>query len=540
VSVETRILARMAGLRPALTRRLLVERGVRVPAPDGTDLVTDVYLPRAPGGRPTILIRTPYGRGVPSAPMAAAFAERGYSAVVQSCRGTFGSGGRVDFTCEAGDGRATADWIVGQSWSNGEIGTFGPSYLSFTQWALASTAPPQLKAMAIQVAASARGRSYYPGGSFALDTALTWAYGISTQELTGLARLRANRRQGRALGAAFRHLPLVEADAVAIGHPVPAFREWLRHEGPDDPYWQPLDFARAIPSLGVPVSLVAGWHDYYLPYMLDDHAALVRAGAPVRLTIGNWTHGAPGMGFLGLRQALEWFDVHLLGEGGETSPVRVEVMGGGGWRDLPGWPPDSAASPWHLQAGDGLDPEPPTPSDPDRYRYDPSDPTPALGGTSLSGNAGPQDNRPLEARDDVLVFTGQELDDDLEIIGPVAADLFVSSSLEHTDFFVRLCDVDAGGRSMTVCDGLLRLRPGHPLRDQDGIARIRVDLWPTAHRFARGHRIRLLVASGSHPRFARNPGSGEPLPTATTLVAADQAIHHDPAHPSSILLPVIT
>ncbi len=319
------------------------------------------------------------------------------------------------------------------------------------------------------------------------------------------------------------------------------FQDWLQHEQPGDPYWEPLDFSRIIPSLGVPVSMVGGWYDYYLPYLLEDHAALVRAGAPVRLTVGQWRHSSPAGFLTGLRQALEWFDVHLLGWNVEPDPagVRVAMMGGGGWRELRAWPPESVATRWYLQAGRGLAPTAPLPAEPDRYRYEPADPTPAVGGTSLSSNSGPRDNRGLEARADVVTYTSQPLAGELEIIGNVTADLYFSSSLEHTDVFARLCDVAPGGRSTNVCDGLLRLRPAEPPPAADGSVRVRVELWPTAHRFRRGHRIRLQVSSGAHPRYARNPGGGEPLATATTMLGADQAVHHDPEHPSALLLPVV-
>src|ERR1700743_1281118 len=154
-------------LPPALTRDVEVQRDVEVPAPDGAALLTDLYLARPAGPRPTILIRTPYGRrgiGGGAGLSARFFAERGYHAVVQSTRGTFGSGGEIGFDREAGDGRATADWITGQSWSNGDLGTFGASYLGFTQYALASTRSPQLKAMALATWGAERRAGYYPGG----------------------------------------------------------------------------------------------------------------------------------------------------------------------------------------------------------------------------------------------------------------------------------------------------------------------------------------------------------------------------------------
>ena len=477
-------------------------------------------------------MRCPYGRRGPYGTLARLFAERGYHAVVQSTRGTFGSGGQLDPDREAADGRAAADWIVGQGWSNGEIGGFGGSYLSFTQLALASTRPPQLKAMAIGVWGANRRAGFYPGGSFALDRALSWAYTIDNQERR-LALLLTPLRARRALGSAFAHLPLLDADTLALGRPAGYYRAQLEHDLPGDPYWAPTDFRPLLHDLGIPVTMIAGWYDAFLPYMLTDYQALREGGQPVRLRAGAWPHISPAMARHSFRDALEWFDTHLRHLPPPTPvPARVEVMGGGGWRDLQQWPPQASIQRWYLQPGHALATAPPPACEPDRYRYDPADPTPAAGGTSTSMNSGPKDNRALERRADVLTFTSAPVKSGLEIVGPVSAELHVTSSRAHTDFFARLCDVGPRGRSVNVTDGLLRLTAG-------GLRQIRVDLWPTAHRFGPDHRIRLQVSSGAHPRYARNPGTGEPLATATSLSVAEQTVHHDPGRSSAVLLPVL-
>ncbi len=149
-------------------------------------------------------------------------------------------------------------------------------------------------------------------------------------------------------------------------------------------------------------------------------------------------------------------------------------------------------------------------------------------------SSGPRDNRALEQRPDVLTYTSEPVTAPLTITGPVTAELFVGSSRPHTDFFARLCDVDPGGKSVNITDGILRLAGA-----TEPPQRISINLWPTAHQFRPGHRIRLQVSSGAHPRYARNPGSGEPLATASTLHTARQAVYHDPAHPSAVLLPVV-
>jgi uncharacterized protein len=525
--------ARALGLPPPTTPRVDVERGVRLPAPDGVELLTDLYLPRPLQPRPAILIRSPYGRTGPWGLFGRGFAERGYQVVVQSCRGTFGSGGEMTFSAEAADGRAAADWIVTQAWSTGEIGTFGPSYLSFVQWALASTRPPQLKAMAIHIMSADRSRSYYPGGAFALDNALTWTYLMAHQEGSRLAALRAQSRSRQALAPAFRHLPLRDADLLAAGHEVPYYRAWLEHE-PGDEFWQRLDFTPLLADHRVPTSFVGGWYDYFLPYLLEEFHTLAEAGADTQLVVGPWQHASfPGL-VAGFREGLAWLDVHLQGMETRRAParVRVQVMGGGEPRELSGWPPPATACRWHLQPGGGLAEGPPPASQPDRFRYDPADPTPAVGGTSLSSNSGPRDNRALEARPDVLTYTTAPLERDLEVIGPVVAELHLTSSIEHFDVFARLCDVEPRGRSVNVCDGIQRCGPGTPQP-------VRVDLWPTAHRFARGHRLRLQVSGGAHPRFARNLGTGEPLATGTRLAASDRILYHDPERPSWVTIPAL-
>jgi putative CocE/NonD family hydrolase len=286
--------------------------------------------------------------------------------------------------------------------------------------------------------------------------------------------------------------------------------------------------------------MVGGWHDIFLPLQLRDYAALRAAGRDPYLLIGPWRHADQQAVQAWVTDTLAWLRAHLAGDRSalRPEPVRIFVTGADEWRDLPAWPPETRPHRWHLHPGGDLAQAAPPGSDPDGYTYDPADPTPNLAGpTGLSGRAR-VDNRPLEARRDVLTYTSAPLAGDLEVAGEVVADLFVASSLEHTDFFARLCDVDPSGKSENICDALLRLTPGRPEREPDGSIRVRFTLWPAAHRFARGHRLRLQVSSGAHPRYARNPGTGEPLGTAVTLAAAQQRVFHDPGHPSALTLPV--
>jgi putative CocE/NonD family hydrolase len=523
-----------------------VERDVKVTVSDGTVLLADVYHPVGVDPAPTILERTPYGRANFASAMGPEFAARGYRYVLQACRGTDGSGGIHSYFAEARDGRDTADWIAGRPWFNGSLGTYGGSYMGFTQWALASTKPAYLKAMAVALSTSVRSYSWYPGGSLALEVIIPWdvgatrfnnpAAGARTTDISP----EAIERQMAELRAGFDHLPLGEVIHKLTGVDLQLYRDQLEHDGIDDPFWEPVSFRRLLAEWTVPTLLVDGWHDYPLPGVVEDYAVLSRSPAPVQLRVGAGGHlGGGGEG--GMTDApLDWFDTWLTGHEGllGPTPVKVHVQGhGGGWRDLDDWPPPSEPTRWYLHPFGRLARTPPaSSSEPDRYRYDPADPTPSVGGIGML-TGGAVDNRALEARPDVLVYTSDELPEPLEVIGPVEAELCVGSSLDHADFFVRLCDVHPDGRSVNVCDGLQRFDPVSIRRAEDGTFTAAVAMWPVGYRFAPGHRLRIQVSSGAHPVYARNLGTGEPPATATIMRAADQAVYHEPSRLSSVALP---
>ena len=528
------------------TNEVEVERDIKVTVSDGTVLLADVYHPLGVDDAPTILERTPYGRANFASAMGPEFAGRGYRYVLQACRGTDGSGGTHSYFAEAGDGRDTADWIAAQPWFNGSMGTFGASYMGFTQWALASTKPPHLKAMAVALSTSVRSYSWYPGGSLALEVIVPWDVGatqfnkqadaVPTTDISpeGIARRMAELKAG------FDHLPLGDVIQRLTGVDLQLYRDQLAHGDAGDPFWDPVNFRPLLAEWTVPTLLVDGWHDYPLPGVVEDYAVLRASPAPVHLRIGAGGHlGGGGEG--GMTDApLDWFDTWLLGREAllDPTPVKVHVQGEGGrWRDLPDWPPPSEPTRWYLRAGGHLAPMPPeAPSEPDCYRYDPADPTPSMGGIGML-TGGTVDNRPLEARPDVLVYTSDELGQPLELVGPVSAELQVASSLDHTDFFVRVCDVSPDGRSVNVCDGLQRFDPASIRRNPDGTFTAVVAVWPVGHTFAAGHRLRVQVSSGAHPVYARNLGTGEPPATATTLRAAEQAVYHEPGRLSWVTLP---
>lgn len=529
---------------PRATHRVEVRRDLPVPMRDGVTLLADRYVPVGAVRPPTVLVRSPYGRrGVAGLAFGRAFARHGFQVVLQSCRGGFGSGGLLDpLGDEHDDGLATLAWLREQPWYGGRLAMHGPSYLGYTQWAIAPFAGPDLKAMATSVTASQFRDAAYVGGAFALESSLMWITltALLDGRLGGAEAFLAPRRTRR---AALSGRPLGEMDVLSAGRGLPFFQDLLTHHAaPREAYWSRRDFSALVGEVEAAVTMVGGWYDVFLPWQIKDYLAMRAAGRRPYLTIGPWYHADIRHGRVANADALAWFKAHLLGDfsGLREQPVRLYVTGAGQWRDYPDWPvPGVREQRWHLQPGFALSPGNPRECGPDRYRYDPAHPTPSLGGPVLLGNSEPRDNRRLEARRDVLVYTGPELRENTEMIGPVTAHLHVRSGTGHADVVVRICDVHPDGASYNVCEGVRRLAPDDPPADPDGIRRIQVDLWPIGHRFRRGHRIRLHVAGGAYPRIARNLGTGEPLGTGSTMVAAEHEVFHDPAHPSAVVLPLV-
>jgi hypothetical protein len=348
-------------------------------------------------------------------------------------------------------------------------------------------------------------------------------------------------RSSGVLRSACDVLPVGKCDAAALGQPAPVYQDWIAHSAPGDQWWDPVRFGQRVNSLP-PASVIGGWYDLFLLAQVADYEALRGAGRPARLTIGPWTHASPGLFAETVRDGPRWFDEQLgVHPGSEPrAPVRVFVMGSRTWQEFSLWPPAGETQRWYLGRWGNLGPEPPAESAPDRFHYNPHDPTPAVGGPSLNvRTAGRKEQRRREHRHDVVTYTSPVLIEDLTVIGPVTATLYLRSSLEHTDFFVRLCDVSEKGRSYNLSDGIVRLEPGSVDKGEDDVFRLDIALWPTANTFRAGHRIRLQVSSGAHPLFCRNAGTGEPAATGANLRGADQEVFHDAARPSSIALPVV-
>jgi putative CocE/NonD family hydrolase len=255
--------------------------------------------------------------------------------------------------------------------------------------------------------------------------------------------------------------------------------------------------------------------------------------------IGPWSHTSRDLFARSVREGVAWFHAQVNG-GRPGPPVDLYIGGADEWRSYDEWPPPARTREWFLGPDHGLTTTSSPAATPDHLRYDPADPTPSLGGPLLTPKGGRRDNAQVEARDDVLVYSSDPLTADIEAVGPVTATIRVRSSTPDFDVYVRICDVDPAGRSENICDGLTRVSATTHEPDRDGVRAIEVPLWPTAYRWRVGHRIRMQLAGGAHPRYARNTGSGEPLATAATLRAVDHEVMIDSAHPSLIRLPIAT
>jgi uncharacterized protein len=520
---------------PPRRNRVTIDVKLRVPMKDGMHLLADHYIPVIGREAPTVLVRCPYGRGAPfSMLMAQLVAERGYHVLLQSCRGTYGSGGDFEpMRNEVADGQDTVGWLREQGWFNGRLATYGASYLGFVQWALAMDPPPELVAAVVQVGPHDFSRSAYHNGVFDLYNFLEWSDMMAHQEQArGMRGFVHTATAERRLRPVLDGMPVIDSARAHFGAGAPWFESWLEHPDIGDEFWAPLRCGEALDRISVPTLVVGGWHDLFIEQTIEQYTALTSRGVPARMVIGPWAHLDTTHAALVVAEGLSWLDRHLGEPDSDVmgGPVRVFVGGTGQWRDLPGWPvPGSREQRWHL-AGDMTLSTSQAAQGEASFRYDPADPTPSVGGAVMSMKAGVRDNRPVEERPDVLVYTSAALAEPVEIFGEVTASVAVTRDNPHADLFVRLCDVDARGVSRNVCDGIVRLTGTTPLS-----ATVTVILIGAAHRFNPGHRLRLQVADGAHPRFARNPGTGGVDAPPRDLVPTTYRIGPE----SALLLPVL-
>lgn len=568
---------------------VLIDKGIMVPMRDGVRLATDVYRLDGAAPAPVLLARTPYNKeGAVGGGGGVAFdilraAQAGYAVVVQDVRGRYASEGEFrPHVQEVADGVDAIAWVAGQPWSSGVVGTFGGSYLGGTQWLPARERPPALRAMAPAVTFSDGYEGLaYQGGVHVLHP-LRWAVAIAHEALR--RRLAAGRPTPA--GAAdldvertLAHLPL--DDHPPLRDLAPFWGEWLAHPTADA-YWRPISPDAGYERIGAPALHISGWYDIFLWSTFQNYRGMRQRGGTdharlnQRVVIGPWTHsnfsgsfserefGAAASGdaldLSGLH--LRWFDRWLKGADNGVDrepPVTLFVMGADRWRAEAEWPlPDTRYRPYYLRSagqantrhGDGaLSTEPPGDEPPDVYLYNPLRPVPTVGGQVIAPGAnamGPRDQRTVEARDDVLVYSTPPLDRPVEVTGPIELRLFAASSARDTDFTGKLVDVYPDGRAMILTDGILRARfrdsfTVPELLEPEAIYELRLDLWATANVFLPGHRIRLEVSSSNFPRFARNSNTGGEIASeaASEYRPAINRIVHDAAHPSQLLLPII-
>jgi len=500
---------------------------------DGIRLATDVYLPDGNGPWPVVLYRTPYGKN--SDYPSITWCERGYVIVAQDCRGRFDSEGVDHVFYDDGwgtykDGYETCLWILSQPWCNGKIGTIGGSARGITQNMLAGSLPPGLICQHVSVAASnLYSQAMYQGGSFRKALVEDW---LSGQGSIG-------------------YLPTL-----------------ISHPNYDDEFWSYYNPETRHALINVPAVNVGGWYDIFLQGTINSFVNLQSNSQPgsrgkQKLVIEPYGHGYGEGGFYwppNCRSApaayaseSRWLDYWMKGiDTGvmDQPPVCYYALGdvdqpdgpGNQWRFATDWPVPATEVPLYFHAGGPLDTVPPTPGEsPDTYVYDPMYPVPTLGGSEMTISKGPYDQRPVESRDDVMVFTTPVLENYVEITGKVLIRLYASSSALDTDFTGKLCDVYPDGRSMLVCDGVIRARHRNTMRYDEPmvpgtIYEFEIDLWETCIVFNAGHRIRVALSSSNYPRFDPNPNTGEPFRRDTHTVPATNTIYHDAAHPSHILL----
>ncbi len=555
---------------------MLVDNDVAIRMRDGVLLRADVYRPDTTEPVAAVLNRTCYDRSFSLTPPAAIDPDvavaAGLALVCQDVRGQFSSDGEFyPLVAEAADGYDTVQWVAEQPWCSGAVVMSGRSYSGATQWLAAGQQPAPL----VAICPVATGSNYYDGwiyqgGAFQLGFNLFWA------QLMTAPRMRTS------LGEQFRHLPISEPPLLAGNESARFYRDWLAHPTEDE-FWDEVRIDRLYGQVQVPAFNIGGWYDLLLKGTLENYRRMRSEGGSeparsgTRLLIGPWAHGTTygaypdhsfaefaGVDKIDLAQLQIDFYREQLGAApaarDDAKPVRIFVMGTNQWRDEADWPPSRArAERWFLhsdgdagQAGGSLSRDAPADEPHDYFDYDPGNPAPTIGGpTSLPAafmrtNSGPMDQRRVEERDDVLVYSSAPLADPLEVTGPLTVVLYAATSAPDTDFVAKLCDVTPDGVSRILAEGIIRARYREGKQravgvERDRVYEYRIDLVATSNVFLPGHRVRLAVTSSSFPRFDRNTNTGRPpgADRAGDLVVARQTVLHDGAHASHIVLAVV-
>ena len=570
------------------------ESNIPVMMRDGVITYVDVYRPEPPGRFPALLLRTPYDRTSANSKVvyldAVRAAMNGYAAVLQDVRGRFGSEGEFDpFVNEIVDGYDSVEWAAGQPWCTGKVGMYGVSYHGATQWLAAMSKPPSLVSIAPGcIVSDFHGDLIWQGGAFGLGVFLYWAMATSMTNWASLSRrlglppeqLDSLIDAYDNLGESYRHLPLKEVPALKANM-TPFYYYWLDHPEYDD-YWKRICVEESYSEITVPALNYSGWYDSCLGGTIRGFVGMHQMGATEearrgqRLVIGPWVHGGSptnlsGEYNFGTRASSADLDLHgmilrhhdywLKGEDNgvaDEKPVRIFVMGENVWRWEDEWPLSRAEEvSYYLHSqgkantlnGDGwLSPESPGDEPPDAYVYNPIDPVPTRGGGVCCDPAwmpwGAFDQRPVEARPDVLVYSTPPLEQDTEVTGPITVRLYASTSARDTDFTAKLVDVEPSGYARNLTDGIIRARYRQPrapasLIQPGQVYEYTIDLWATSNLFKKGHRIRLEIASSNFPRFDRNTNTGEAIGTDAEVIPALQTVYHTPGYSSHVTLPIV-
>ncbi|MDW7760389.1 MAG: CocE/NonD family hydrolase [Acidobacteriota bacterium] len=536
---------------------------------DGITLSADMWMPEPEGRYPAILIRTPYVKvSKYLAPLGAIFAPEGYVLIIQDVRGRGDSEGEFGFYfVEGRDGYDSIEWIAAQPWCDGNVGMMGSSYAAAVQWLAAREQPPHLKCIVPTAASAVYFEEFpYTGGAWAMQWALGWLNGTSGRVAQG----------GNLVGIdwekLFWHRPLLTMDE-AMGRNMKFYKEWLTHSTLDD-YWKRIHFTvEDFQNIDIPALTVTGWFDVDQPGALT-YWTHMRKHSPgkdkMNLIIGPWNHGETFFGgdtkegeltftkdsvldMMGLH--LRFFNHHLKGSAPDFNPPRARVYSTGMniWREFDEYPPaDMTFQKLYLRSGgqantllgDGtLSWNEPGMEPPDKYIFDPKDPI----RMDKMPSSGYTDNRLIQIRKDVLVYTGERLSEPVDILGPVKAELFISSDAKDTDFIVKLLDVFPDGRAIELGRygmGIKRARyrfgyEKEVLLTPGKTEKITIDLFDIGHTFLAGHKIRVEISSSAFPWINPNQNTGNPVATDKEWKTAHQTVFHDKTYPSHVILPIM-
>ncbi|KAH8906469.1 hydrolase [Coniochaeta sp. PMI_546] len=491
---------------------------VRLPMKDGVELAADLYQPLITGtSRPSglLLIQSCYGRSdAMSIFNARVYAARGYQVLFVSSRGTFGSGGQFEpGRNEQADSQDIVKWMRAQPWYPGSFATAGASYLGYSQWALFHDPPEDCMAAVIPAGLHDLSRQSWGSGSLMLQR-IVWSDMIAHQEDPGVgffARMwaMATTTTGtQGLQCVLEGLPLMDSVKAHFAGRAPWIEDMMTRSDLNDPYWEPMQHSLALERVNIPILLINGWHDLFSrqSQTFDAYRRLKERGCSVALTVGPWDH-VEASGLKTLPYIMGFLDSHVArNKPQDPFLARIFVTGAREWREMDSWPPATVSSTTYLH-GDGTLGAIGMPADvaTSSFTFDPSDPTPTV-------DPGKDDNLILGHRADVLVYTSSPLESDMEVMGQPVVQLDHSSDTPFVDLVVRLSELDpTTGVSRSITETFQALDPN---RDSTPV---RLTLSDCAHRYRKGMCIRLTVAGGSFPLYARSLGTeGNRVLGATT------------------------